>query len=246
MKSIFPKSIDGDILSLVHLSNGFKSLSATPLAAGDIITSEASIKSVKNSETGKTVKVVGTIFKISDQETEGKGKSTSTKQPVFQVESEFFFRGKFNDFGSGKTFEKIEEPTFAVDIKDKPLVEVLKSKSWFHPVSPVNVSTKLFFTTSSSYTFSSSSSYSALKVTGFAHILSPNGKDKITVAKIDYESDDSIIRGNPVLEWLKRNGEEIDTPIMFESGGYKIGGEMLYTSPESNEGYSAASEDWNP
>ena len=42
MKAIFPASIDGDLLKLVHLSNGFRLLhGAEPLKAGDVVKSEA-------------------------------------------------------------------------------------------------------------------------------------------------------------------------------------------------------------
>ena len=44
MKSIFPSSIDGDLLKLVHLSNGFRMVDgAAPLRAGDVCPSEAKI-----------------------------------------------------------------------------------------------------------------------------------------------------------------------------------------------------------
>ena len=37
MKSIFPAAIDGDLLKLVHLSNGFRTVDgAKPLAVSDI------------------------------------------------------------------------------------------------------------------------------------------------------------------------------------------------------------------
>jgi len=45
MKAIFPSPIDGDLLKLVHLSNGFKTIPGLrPLKAGDICRAEASCR----------------------------------------------------------------------------------------------------------------------------------------------------------------------------------------------------------
>jgi hypothetical protein len=60
MKSIFPTSIDGDLLKLVHLSNGFRMLDGTePLR---VCNAEACIVSVTNTDAGKVVKVVDHIY----------------------------------------------------------------------------------------------------------------------------------------------------------------------------------------
>ena len=54
MKSIFPSAIDGDLLKLVHLSNGFRMMEgASPLQAGDVCRAEAHIVSVTNTNEGK-------------------------------------------------------------------------------------------------------------------------------------------------------------------------------------------------
>jgi fatty acid synthase subunit beta len=64
MKAIFPVSIDGDLLKLVHLSNGFRLIpGATPLVAGDVCIADARISSVKNTDAGKVVKVKGHVFR---------------------------------------------------------------------------------------------------------------------------------------------------------------------------------------
>ena len=42
MKSIFPAAIDGDLLKLVHLSNGFRMVDGVkPLVVGDVCKAEA-------------------------------------------------------------------------------------------------------------------------------------------------------------------------------------------------------------
>jgi fatty acid synthase subunit alpha len=63
MKAIFPSAIDGDLLKLVHLSNGFKMiLGSRPLKAGDVCHTEARVVAVVNSDSGKTVRVSGRIL----------------------------------------------------------------------------------------------------------------------------------------------------------------------------------------
>jgi len=63
MKAIFPQPIDGDLLDLVHLSNGFRMLGgASPLHVGDIVKTEAKIASVINTDAGKVVEVIGNII----------------------------------------------------------------------------------------------------------------------------------------------------------------------------------------
>jgi len=85
MKAIFPQSIDDDLPNLVHLSNGFHMLDdASPLHVGDVVTAEAKIASVIDTDAGKAVKVIGNVIH------EGK--------PIVEVISSFLYRGRFTDF----------------------------------------------------------------------------------------------------------------------------------------------------
>lgn len=116
MKAIFPPSIDGDLLKLVHLTNGFRMANgAKPLQAGDVCKAEARIVSVVNGDAGKTVKVKGYV--------------TRDGKPVIGVVSSFLYSGRYADFGS--TFELIEEPDYLVDLATEADVGVLQSKEWF-------------------------------------------------------------------------------------------------------------------
>ena len=64
MKAIFPETIDGDLLKLVHLSNAFRVVSGSkPLAAGDVCQAEASVVAVINNDSGKVVKVKGHVLR---------------------------------------------------------------------------------------------------------------------------------------------------------------------------------------
>jgi hypothetical protein len=63
MKSIFPSAIDGDLLKLVHSSNGFCMMQgASPLQAHHVCQAEARIVSVTNVSEEKIVKVKGNVY----------------------------------------------------------------------------------------------------------------------------------------------------------------------------------------
>ena len=112
MKSIFPTCIDGDLLKLVHLSNGFRMLDgAKPLQVGDVCNAGARIASVTNTDAGKVVKVKGHIYRAG--------------QPVIEVVSAFLYRDRFTDYEN--TFETTEEPDYLVDLPDDAAVGVLQS-----------------------------------------------------------------------------------------------------------------------
>lgn len=99
MRSIFPANIDGDLLKLVHLSNGFKMFEgASPLKASDVCKSEARIVSVVNSPGGKAVTVKGHVSRLS--------------QPIIKVVSSFLYCSRFTDYKNN--FETTEEPNYLV------------------------------------------------------------------------------------------------------------------------------------
>ena len=115
MKAIFPSTIDGDLLKLVHLSNGFRLVEgAKPLKAGDVCIADARISSVKNTDAGKAVQVKGHVFRDG--------------QPVIEVVSAFLYRGRFTDYEN--TFETVEEPDYVVEVSTDAAVGVVQSKEW--------------------------------------------------------------------------------------------------------------------
>ncbi|KIK64575.1 hypothetical protein GYMLUDRAFT_161255, partial [Collybiopsis luxurians FD-317 M1] len=63
IKSIFPASIDSDLLKLVHLCNSFCMVECTkPFQSSTVCRSEAKIMSVVNSQPGKIVKLEGHVY----------------------------------------------------------------------------------------------------------------------------------------------------------------------------------------
>ena len=124
IKSIFPKTVDGDLLKLVHLSNGYKMVpGAAPLQKDDVVSTKADIKAVLNQPSGKLVEVVGTIFR------EG--------QPVMEVTSQFLYRGEYEDYCN--TFQKVTETPVQVSFKSPKDLAVLRSKEWFHLEKMLNL-----------------------------------------------------------------------------------------------------------
>ncbi len=92
-ESYLSSAIDGDLLKLVHLSNGFKIIPGSrPLKAGDVWHAGARVVAVVNGDSGKTVRVSGRVL-------------ASEGNPVTEIQSAFFFRGRFTDYES--TFEAI-------------------------------------------------------------------------------------------------------------------------------------------
>jgi fatty acid synthase subunit beta len=234
MKAIFPSDIDGDLLKLVHLSNGFRMIDGVaPVCAGDKCTAEARVVSVINSDSGKTVKVKGYVLRHGE--------------PVIEVTSSFLYRGRFTDFE--KTFEIIDENDYLVDLDKPTSVGILQSKPWFEwddDSVPLDIGSKLIFKTKTELRYKDKTTFSSVKVSGAAFVRS-SSKQLLQVATVDYEAHNS--HGNPVVEYLKRHGQPIGLSIPLETGGYALITDptsATYTTPATNEPYSKISGDFNP
>lgn len=234
MKAIFPTTIDGDLLKLVHLSNGFRLVNGVrTLKAGDVCQAEARIVSVVNSDAGKAVKVKGFVKR------DGK--------PIIEVVSSFLYRGRFNDFEN--TFEVLEEPDYLVEIADDASVGVLKSKEWFEwddETKPLQVGTTLVFRVKSEVTYRNKTCYKSVNVSGDIFVRDQI-KRLVKVGTVDFLHDDS--RGNPVVEYLRRHGQPQGQVCPLPNDGYNMTtptGTTVFTSPSTNEPYSKVSGDFNP
>ena len=207
MQSIFPDSVDGDLLNLVHLSNGFRMVpQAGLLQVGDVCRAEAKIVSVTNSDVGKTVKVKGTVLRAG--------------KPVIEVTSAFLYRGRFIDYDN--TFELVEETDYLVEIKTDADIGVLQAKEWFEwddATAPLRPGVSLIFKTQSKLTYKDKSTFSAVTVTGAAYIRNQLKQLK-KVATVD--SDLVQAHGNVVLGYLQRHGQPLGLPTLFDSGGYTL------------------------
>jgi fatty acid synthase subunit alpha len=238
-KAIFPNAIDGDLLKLVHLSNGFKCVPGAPsIKVGDHVTSTSKIASVINSDSGKTIQVKGTVYLIR---AEG-------RVPVIDVDTSFLYRGHFDDFET--TFEKTVDPPYKVVIESPQDVAVLQSKEWFeweNEQEPLLPGTTLVFKTESEYRYKSKDTFSSVEVIGEATVAAKEGKKRVRVATVTYSSTGPS-KGNPVLEYFKRRGTALDQPVLFESPYTITSTEnpSVIVTPASNEDYSLISGDVNP
>lgn len=234
MKSVFPATIDGDLLKLVHLSNGFRLLpGATPLKAGDVCKAEGRIVSVINTDAGKAVRVKGQIIRDG--------------APVVEVVSAFLYRGRFTDFEN--TFEVIETPDYIVELETEGAVGILQSKEWFEwddETKPLQAGTKLIFRVKSDVTYRNKTCYKTVSVSGDIFVRNQI-KDLVKVGSVDFNQDDS--RGNPVVAYLERHGKLQGTISPLPNDGYTLStppGTTVFNSPFTNEPYSKVSGDFNP
>ncbi|QIW95704.1 hypothetical protein AMS68_001222 [Peltaster fructicola] len=230
-KPIFPRKIDGDLLKLVHLSNGFRMLpGATPLKKGDVLDTTAEVNAVINQDAGKMVEVCGTI--------------TRDGKPVMEVTSQFLYRGTYDDFEN--TFQRKMETPVQVQLDSAKDVAVLQSKEWFQlEETEIDLlGQTLVFRLESLTRFKNKTLLSSVETVGKVELELPS-KEVIQVASIEYESGESY--GNPVLDYLTRHGAALDQPVSFEHAIALHGKTPLaLKAPASNENYAKVSGDYNP
>ncbi|XXG94116.1 beta subunit of fatty acid synthetase [Hypoxylon texense] len=230
-KPIFPRKIDGDLLKLVHLSNGFRMMpGADPLKKGDQVKTTAQINAVINQDSGKMVEVCGTIYR------DGKA--------VMEVTSQFLYRGVYTDFQN--TFQRKMETPMQVHLDTSKDVAVLKSKDWiqFDNNDIELLGQTLTFRLQSFYKFKNKTVFSSVETRGQVLLELPT-KEIIQVASVDYEAGSS--HGNPVVDYLERHGSSIEQPINFENSIPLSGKTPLQLkAPASNENYAKVSGDFNP
>lgn len=230
-KPIFPRAIDGDLLKLVHLSNGFRMLpGAQPLKKGDVLDTTARVNAVINQESGKMVEVCGTI--------------TRDGQAVMEVTSQFLYRGAYTDFEN--TFQRKTESPMQLHLTTTKDLAILKSKEWFNLEEPqIDLLNKsLTFKLQTLVRYKNKTMFSDVETVGEVLLELPT-KEVIQVASVQYQAGASY--GNPVLDYLQRNGSVIDQPVNFEHP-IPLNGKTPLTlkAPASNETYARVSGDYNP
>ncbi|KAJ5409691.1 uncharacterized protein N7487_004050 [Penicillium crustosum] len=230
-KPIFPRTIDGDLLKLVHLSNGFKMVpGAQPLKVGDVLDTTAQINSVINQDSGKMVEVCGTIKRDN--------------KAIMHVTSQFLYRGAYTDFEN--TFQRKDEVPIQVHLATSRDVAILRSKEWFRmDDSDIELlGQTLTFRLQSLIRFKNTTVFSNVQTVGQVLLELPT-KEVIQVASVEYEAGDS--HGNPVVDYLQRNGTSIEQPVYFENPIPLSGKTALeLRAPASNETYARVSGDYNP
>jgi fatty acid synthase subunit beta len=230
-KPIFPRAIDGDLLKLVHLSNGFRMLpGAEPLKKGDVLDTTAQINAVINQDSGKMVEVCGTI--------------TRDGKAIMEVTSQFLYRGAYSDYEN--TFQRKTEKPMQLSLTTSKDVAILRSKEWFNFEEPeIDLLNKtLIFKLETFQKYKNKTIFSAIETVGEVLLELPT-KEVIQIASVNYQS--GTAHGNPVIDYLERNGSTIDQPVHFENP-IPLHGKAPLTlrAPASNENYARVSGDYNP
>ncbi|KAK2802429.1 beta subunit of fatty acid synthetase [Onygenales sp. PD_10] len=230
-KPIFPRVIDGDLLKLVHLSNGFRMIpGAEPLKVGDELETSAQINAVINQDSGKMVEVCGTIKRSG--------------KPIMEVTSQFLYRGAYTDFDT--TFQRKDEVPMQLHLGSSKDVAVLQSKEWFRLDEPdVDLlGQTLTFRLQSLVRFKNHTVFRSVQTVGQVLLELPT-KEVIQVASVEYDAGAS--HGNPVIDYLQRHGSAIEQPVNFENP-IPLSGKtpLILRAPASNETYARVSGDYNP
>lgn len=230
-KPIFPRTIDGDLLKLVHLSNGFRMIpGAESLRKGDVLDTSAQINAVINQDSGKMVEVCGTIKRDG--------------QAVMQVITQFLYRGAYTDFEN--TFQRKDETPMQIHLSSSKDVAVLQSKEWFcmDDLDIDLLNKTLTFRLQTLTHFKNKTVFSRVQTLGQVLLELPS-KEVIQVASVEYDAGVSV--GNPVTDYLHRYGSSIEQPVNFENP-IPLSGKtpLVLRAPSSNETYARVSGDFNP
>ena len=230
-KPLFPRSIDGDLLKLVHLSNGFRMIpGAEPLKKGDVVDTTAQINAIINRDSGKRVEVCGTIKRNG--------------KPVMVVTTQFLYRGAYSDFAN--TFERKDETPMQIHLGSSKDVAVLRSKEWFNmdELDIELLNQTLTFRLQTLVHFQNKTIFSSVETIGEVLLELPS-KEVIQVASVDYQA--GVSHGNPVIDYLQRYGSSIEQPVNFENP-IPLSGKtpLVLRAPSSNETYARVSGDYNP
>ncbi|KAK3715893.1 beta subunit of fatty acid synthetase [Vermiconidia calcicola] len=230
-KPIFPRKIDGDLLKLVHLSNGFRMLpGATAIKKGDVLDTSAEVNAVINQDSGKMVEVCGTI--------------TREGNPIMEVTSQFLYRGAYTDFEN--TFQRKVETPMQVHLASTKDLAVLQSKEWFklEDTDIDIIDQTLVFKLQTLTRFKNKDVFSSVQTLGKVELELPT-KEVMQIASVEYEAGASY--GNPVLDYLQRHGAALDQPVNFENP-IPLNGKtsLVLKAPSSNETYARVSGDYNP
>jgi fatty acid synthase subunit beta len=191
---------------------------------------------VINEENGKSVRVRARCY-------------NRHRQPLLEITSEFFVRGRFNDFQN--TFEHRDWPLYEFKIQSKRELEVLKVKPWIvWKTNSPNVGDLLLFRLHSYTEFKSHNEYSTLKIEGTIERVLQNHQIQLVghVAATFHNT-----KSNPIEAFLKRWAKETTEYVYFEEGGFsllptqhKTIEPVIVVANKDNSMYSSASGDYNP
>ena len=231
IQPLFSRDVQGDLLKLVHLSNGFRMIAdARPIAANDVLETKSHVTAVINQGSGKLIEVHGRIFR--------------DHQPIMEVTSQFLYRGTYDDYES--TFKVIDETPMEVQLESTSAVAILKAKKWLHLRDPaINLlHKKVSFRLKSIYQLEDKGSFRKVETTGVME-MKISTMETLQLGSIEYSAGRS--HGNPVISYLERHGQpEVPRAIFDNPVALLNRDEICIEVPLSNEKYARASGDFNP
>lgn len=232
------QAIDADLLRLVHLSNSFAMVPGSePFKEGQLLHSSSEITAVVIQDSGKMVEVRATIC-------------GQDNKPLMHITSRFLYRGVYTDFEN--TFKHTEEAESSVDLKSAVHVAVLKAKTWFCMQTEVPddklIGSKLLFRLRTRSQYQDKSVFSSIETSGSVYMIPAATGQNIHIASVKYVAQGPS-KGNPVLEYLRRTGSELNQPVPLEHtitipGHNKA--PLTFRAAASNENYARVSGDFNP
>lgn len=222
-KCLLVPAVGGNLSRLLHRSNKFSTHSgAKPLCIGDAVSSTARITRLQVQGSGKLVDVTATVIRNGEK--------------VVSVESAFFIPGKFPQDASMHTTQSLTRLT----IENEQLDGLLLSRPWLMTKDDIIslLGKTLDFSLSSRVFQQPGQTHYALEVTGS---VSSGNKDIASV--VFYASKCS---GNPVLDFLRRNGKSLDQKSKLEAPGTLSSEPIVIQISDLGSDYSKFSGDNNP
>ncbi|KAJ6023715.1 Acyl transferase/acyl hydrolase/lysophospholipase [Penicillium herquei] len=233
MKPLFSRELDVDLLTLVHLTNGFRiPADAEPIQAGYALSTKSRIQAITIEEAGKMVEVRADVY--------------HEDKVVLELSSQFLYRGLHDDWEN--MFRKVDEEEMELCPRTPMDMTMLQSKSWFQPLDrSLDLQNQtLVFVLRSTYQYASKDTFKTVTTVGEVRVNSSLPGGSRLIATVDYRA--VTCRGNPVMDYLKRHGSPVQTRSMFDQPSPLTGdgSALVLTMPRSNEAYAHVSWDFNP
>ena len=230
VRPLLLKEIEGDLLSLVHLSNSFQYYAgAAPLRIGDVVQSKSHVSAITINDTGKTVEVRASIERAGE--------------PVVLITSAFLLKGTFEDFDT--TFKYTQEPETELRVKDTQEEMLLKNREWFqlHDPSLPLAGKLLHFRLRTRTTWENKKVFGSLETRGTIYSVQGSGKLE-ELGVVHFETGRCL--GNPVIDFLERKGGEKLGSTKLKNAGWPGDCSMDVLIPKDNNIYGRVSKDYNP
>lgn len=207
-QALLQDPVQGDLLSLAHLSTSYEAAAAAaaapgsepPLRVGDELLARAYVASIAIDEAtgGKTVEVACQILRRS-----GGGDVALT------VRSRFLFRGRHHD-DSSSVFSRAVDDRYEVELATAGDQAVLLSQPWFRPTAyqDLDGATLEFRVSTLSRGGGGGGRMSSHQTTGDVFLRSRDGGRLVHMAAISSHDDDT--KTNPVISYLVRAGKPLN------------------------------------